>query len=118
MEENRFEKHKREREEEEKVEAEKQRLLVFKSKYLRSKSSRDEAKKSTDEPSRKRIKLFPKAGNPPDSDDLDLGTWIGNAEERCNRVGELKTRMENEKKSILAWMEGKRKEDDGIVPEG
>ena len=79
---------------------------------------RDEAKKSTDEPSRKRMKLFPKAGNPPDSDDLDLGTWIGNAEERCNRVGELKTRMENEKKSILAWMEGKMKEDDGIVPEG
>ena len=118
VEETRFEKHKREREEEEKEEAEKQRLLVFKSQHLRPKRSRDEAKKRTDEPLRKRIKLFPKAGNPPDSDDLDLGTWIRNAEERCNRVGGLKTRMENEKKRILAWMDGKRKEDDGTVPEG
>ena len=76
------------REKEMAEEAEKQRLLAFKQKHQRPKRTREEAKKHTEEPTGKRIKLFLEAGNPPDSDELDMGTWLEKAEDRCKRVGE------------------------------
>ena len=50
------------------------------------------------------MKLLLKDGNTPDQDDLDLETWPRRAEERCHRVGNLKTRLENEKLKVLEKM--------------
>ena len=105
------------REKEMAEEAEKQRLLAFKQKHQRPKRTREEAKKHTEEPTGKRIKLFLEAGNPPDSDELDMGTWLKKAEERCRRVGELRAKLAEEKQRILDWMENKKK-DEEAVPEG
>ena len=117
VEENRFEKSKRERDEELAEEVEKQRLMAFKQKHLRPKRTRDEAKKPTDEPTGKRMKLFLEAGNPPDSDDLDMADWLEKDEERCRRVNELKARLAEDKQRVLDWMNNKKKEEEAI-PKG
>ena len=117
VEENRFEKSKRERDEELAEEVEKQRLMAFKQKHLRPKRTRDEAKKPTDEPTGKRMKLFLEAGNPPDSDDLDMADWLEKDEERCRRVIELKARLAEDKQRVLDWMNNKKKEEEAI-PKG
>ena len=103
IEENRFEKKRNERQAEEQEEAEKHQLLAFKAKHMRPKRNRAEIQ-STEEPLRKRMKLFLKAGNQQDQDDLDLETWLRKAEERCQRAGNLKTRLENEKLQVLEKM--------------
>jgi hypothetical protein len=54
---------------------------------------------------RKRIKTFLKAGNPPVIIDLELGTWLKKAEERSLRIGNLKIRLEEEKRIVLEKME-------------
>ena len=54
VEEERFDKQKRERDEDMAEEAEKQRLMAFKQKHQRPKRTREEAKKHTDEPTGKR----------------------------------------------------------------
>jgi hypothetical protein len=103
IEENRFEKKQKERQAEEQEEVEKHQLLAFKAKHMRPKRNRAEIQ-STEEPLRKRMKLFLKTWNHQDQDDLDLETWLGKAEERCQRVGNLKARLENEKLQVLEKM--------------
>ena len=108
VEENTFERKKREREEEEKEDREKERLKAFKMKNMRPKRTRTAADKEPEEPMRKRMKVFLKAGNPPDQD-LDLSRWLEVAEKRCNRAGELKSRLEKERIDVLERMQ--RRED-------
>ena len=60
------------------------------------------------------MKLFIKAGNPPDQDWLNLETWLMKAVERCQRVGNLKTRLEKEKLQVMEKMRRMEK----TVPEG
>ena len=81
--ENRFEKKQKERQAEEQEEAEKQQLLAFKNKNMRPKRTRAKIQSAPEEPMQKRITLVRKVGNPPDQNDLDLGTWRKKAEERC-----------------------------------
>ena len=114
IEENKFEKRKKERQEEEQEEAEKQQLLAFKSKHMRPKRTRPEIQSNPEEPLQKRMKLFLEAGNPPDQDELDVGTWLRKAEERCLRVGNLRTRLEREKIQVLEKM----RRMDATVPDG
>ena len=110
VEEERFDKQRRERDEELAEEAEKQKLLAFKQKHLRPKRTREDAKEPTDEPTGKRMKLFLEAGNPPDSEDLENG-------EGYRRLKELRAKMAEEKQRVLAWMENKNKEDEAM-PKG
>ena len=102
------------REKEMAEEAEKQRVLAFKQKHQRPKRTREEAKKKTEEPKGNRIKLFYEAGNPPDSDELEMGAWLEKAEDRCRRVCELRVKLAEEKQRIPGWMENKKKEDEAV----
>ena len=78
-EENKFERKKRERQAEEQEEVEKQQLIAFKNKNMRPKRIRAGIQSELEEPLRKRMNLFLKAGNPPVQDDLDLETWLRKA---------------------------------------
>ena len=63
------------------------------------------------------MKLFLKAGNPPVQDDLDLETWLRKAEESCQRAGNLKTRLENEKLQVLEKMRRMKDEKSSLAAE-
>jgi hypothetical protein len=63
------------------------------------------------------MKLFLEAGNPPDSDDLDMSYWLEKDEERCRRVNELRAKLAEEKQRVLAWMENMKQEEEAI-PKG
>jgi hypothetical protein len=104
VEEERYERKKRERQEEELEEEEKQRLLSFKNKHRRPKRGRADIQEKPVEPSRKRVKVFQKAGNPPVDSDMNLGVWLNMAEMRCLRVGELRRRLEIERAVVLEKM--------------
>ena len=84
---------------------------------MRPKRTRAKIQSAPEEPMKKRIKLFLKAGNPADQDDLDLGTWLKKAEERCLRAGNLKTRLENEKLQVLEKMKRMKDEKTSLVTE-
>ena len=53
-------------------------------------------------PSKKRMRL---SSSREEDTDLDLGLWLCQAEARCNRVGWLKERIENEKLEMLRRLE-------------
>ena len=117
MEENKFDKKQKERQAEEQEEIERQQLLAFKSKHVRPKITRTEIQSEPEEPLKKTMKLFVKAGNPPVQDDLDLETWLRKAEESCQRAGNLKTRLENEKLQVLEKMRRMQDEKTNLVTE-
>ena len=75
---------------------------------MRPKRSRNVTDKDPKEPLRKKMKVFLKAGYPPDQD-LHLSNWLKRAEERCKRDGDLKVKLEKEKKKERKrnanWME-------------
>ena len=54
----------------------------------------------TQQPTAKKIRL----NNQSEAEDLDLGTWLGHAEARCLRVGNLRARMELDKIRIIEIM--------------
>ena len=114
VEENRFERKKSEREEVEQEEKDKLRLFNFKERHRRPKRSRAA---STTEPACKRMKLYLKAGNPPEDRNMDLGDWLAVAEQRCQRSGDLKRRLENEREMVLEKMSARARDrghqDDG-----
>ena len=82
---------------------------------MRQKRISSEIQSTPEEPLMKRMKLFLKAGNPPYQDDLDLETWLRKAEERCHRVGNLKTKLENEKLQVLEKMRMMKNEETILV---
>jgi hypothetical protein len=79
---------------------------------FRLKESRRRPKRSgrtsTNEPLGKRLKMYLKVGNPPEDSDMNLGVWLALAEQRCQRLGNLKSRMDNERKVVLEKIVGKR----------
>ena len=99
VEEERFERKKRERKEEE--EMERVRLRNFKDKHRRPKRPRTP---DGVDPANKRMKTFLQAGKPPGDTDLDLGNWLEKAEARCQRAGDLKKKLMEEKAMVLEKM--------------
>jgi hypothetical protein len=67
---------------------------------------------SSNEPAGKRMKLYLKAGKPPEDRNMDLGNWLAVAEQRCQRSRKLKRTLENEREmSWRRWEWGQETED-------